>query len=82
MQKGKFYRPYIKDPITGKSIYLHKGPNDLGKGDIPREERCEGFDEMWNMIYKQVMEYYEEAPSVDIHEFDDWPSAKEDEEIE
>ena len=79
-QKGNFYRAYVKDPKTGKSIYLHKGPNDLGRSDIPKEDRADDFDRIWNCVFKQVMEYWEEAPEIDEHEFDDWPLANEDDE--
>ena len=81
-QKGNFFRAYVKDPKTGKSIYLHKGPNDLGKGDIPIEDRCdpEEFNRIWNLVFRQVMAYWDEAPTIDEHEFDDWPSANEEDE--
>ena len=82
-QKGNFYRAYVKDPKTGKSIYLHKGPNDLGRSDIPKEDRCdpEEFNRIWRETYAAVMKYWDEAPEIDNeHEFDSWPLANEDDE--
>ena len=79
-QKGNFFRPYVKDPNTGKSIYIHKGPNDLGKGDIPIEDRCdpEEFNRIWNLVFKQVMQYWEFVPVKDIHEFDRYDDVDEE----
>lgn len=81
-QKGNFFRAYVKDPKTGKSKYLHKGPNDLGKSDIPKEDRCdpEEFNRIWNCVFKQVMEYWDEAPEIDEHEFDYLYTIEEDKE--
>jgi len=39
-----------------------KNKVDLTKADIPKEERCEGFDELWNKIYRQVIAYWDEVP--------------------
>lgn len=35
---------------------------DLTKNDIPIYERCEGFDELWNMVYMQVKNYWDSIP--------------------
>lgn len=77
MQKGNYFRPYKY--IDGKAVYIHKGPNDLGKTDIPMKDRCEGFDDMWNMIFKQVMEYWDWVPVENVHEFDQYEHEDEEE---
>lgn len=35
---------------------------DLNKSDIPIYERCEGFDELWDTVYMQVLSYWDEIP--------------------
>ena len=62
----KYYSPHS----NGK--YLKKGPHDLGKWAIPPKDRCEGFDELWNEIFEQVMETWERVPVKNISEFDDY----------
>lgn len=64
MQKDKYFRPYR----DGK--YIHLGPNDISKRDIPRKDRCEGFDDLWLHTYQDVMKYWDGEPVKDIHEFD------------
>lgn len=56
------YRPYVK----GK--YLHQGPHDIGKTAIPIKDRCEGFDELWNKTFEEVMKYWEWTEVTDISE--------------
>jgi len=54
MQQGKFYRPYDKE-----HNYIPQGPNDIGKRAIPKAERCDNFDELWNMIFDEVVSYWD-----------------------
>lgn len=49
-------------------VYYKMGPNDIGKKSIPKSERCEDFDELWEKIYYQVLESWEFVPVKDIHE--------------
>lgn len=50
-------------------VYYKMGPNDLSKKSIPKSERCEGFDELWDMIYYQVLETWEWVPVTDLKPF-------------
>ena len=40
--------------------------NDIGKKSIPLEDRCEGFDELWNQIYNEVLGYWNFVPITDM----------------
>lgn len=64
MQKDKYYRPYR----NGK--YIHREKGDIGKSSIPKKDRCEGFDNLWNTTFMEVMKYWDVVPVTDIHEFD------------
>lgn len=67
-QNGIYFSPHSK----GK--YIKLGPNDLSKKSIPKSERCEGFDELWNAVYNSVMEYWEFVPVDDISFFNQFES--------
>lgn len=49
--------------------YIKMGPNDIGKRSIPYKDRCEGFDELWEMIYYQVLETWDWVPVTDLKPF-------------
>lgn len=66
MQKGEYFVPY--KTINGKREYLAMGPNDIGKTSIPKQDRCEDFDELWMRVFNEVIANWEEV--TDIHEFD------------
>lgn len=70
MQKTEYYHPYSKNK------YLHKGPNDIGMSSIPKSERCEGFRELWNRVFEQVMETWERVPVNNLSEFDDYENVE------
>lgn len=53
MQKTKYYRPYTIE--NGKRVYMKQGPNDIGMKSIPIKDRCDNFNELWNMIFEEVL---------------------------
>ena len=65
-QNGKYFSPRFKGE------YLKMGPNDIGKKSIPKKDRCEDFDRIWQLVANQVMEYWDFVPVTDIHEFDQY----------
>lgn len=67
MQRGSYYRPYDKS-----HKYIPQGPNDIGKSSIPRNDRCNNFDDLWNATFMEVMKYWDFVPVDDIHEFDQY----------
>lgn len=71
-QNGIYYSPRVNGE------YIKMGPNDIGKKSIPKKDRCEGFDEMWNKVYNEVMLYWNFVPVTDIHEFDQYQKIEED----
>ena len=52
-----------------KGEYIKMNDSDLSKRSIPKRERCEGFDELWNMIYYQVLESWDWVPVTDLKPF-------------
>ena len=52
-----------------KGVYLKMHNNDIGKKSIPQKDRCEGFDELWSMIYFQVLETWDWLPVTDLRPF-------------
>lgn len=65
MQQGKFYRPYDKN-----HKYIPQGPNDIGKRAIPKAERCDNFDELWNMIFDEVCAMWDDTDKDEEKESD------------
>ena len=74
MQKANYYVPY--KTVNGKRVYLGMGPNDIGKNSIPKKDRCEGFDELWMMVFNDVIANWEEVK--DIHEFDKYKEVEDE----
>lgn len=72
VQHGIYYAPRVNGE------YIKLGPNDLSKKSIPKKDRCEGFDELWNKTYNEVMNYWNFVPITDMHEFDQYQKIKED----
>lgn len=40
---------------------MKKGENDIGRRAIPIEERCDDFNALWNMIFDEVVSYWDEV---------------------
>ena len=53
---------YFKNYQREHSKSYKTEKNDIYKSDIPLDERCEGFDELWEYIYKQVLSYWDHIP--------------------
>ena len=49
-------------------VYYKMNENDIGKKSIPKKDRCEDFDELWEKVYYQVLETWEFVPVKDINE--------------
>lgn len=59
------YRKYLEQKrLNGnKELYIDKIINT--KKDFPKFERCEDFDKLWDLIYKQVRMNWEEVKDID-----------------
>ena len=66
MRSSKEHKTIPTPRVQGK--YYKKGPNDIGKKSIPRKDRCEDFDKIWDTIYYQVLETWDWVPVKRIDE--------------
>jgi len=67
MRSTKEHKTIPTPRVNGN--YYKKGPNDIGKKSIPKKDRCEGFDDIWDLIYYQVLETWEWKPVTDLRQF-------------
>lgn len=58
----EYWKQYIKN--RKKNIVVTRSNGELRKSDIPKEDRCDDFDELWNKIYRQVVYNWYEVKDI------------------